>query len=176
MNNFSKKFNFINKNWSASAIDISGDSKNLRYITFEIKESQEKNIIGYASIYIININKRSIEDIKKYAERYTDELELILKESNSFNENIMFLEKIFIKEKYRGKGIGKAFIGSHLDNISKDENIKKVYLFPCPIFDNRVHLEKREKIEHLAVYYKSLGFIIQKYINDTDVLMTKFIA
>lgn len=176
MNNFSKKFNFINKNWSASAIDISGVSKNIKYITFEIKESQEANIIGYASIYIIKTNKQSINNIKKYAEDYTDELELILRESNSFNENIMFLEKIFIKEKYRGKGIGKAFISLYLNYISKNENIKKVYLLPCPIFDSRVHLEKKENIEHLTTYYKSLGFTIQKYINDTDVLMTKFIA
>lgn len=176
MKYFSENFSFQHDFAVAKITDTYQEENNIEYICIEIEDKVTKDTIGYASIYLIDINENNYAITDKYAEENTEDLNNLINIIKGDSKNFMFLEKIYIKEKYKRQGIGKQFINGFLKTICLENDIEYIYLMPSP-FGYAVRIEDGSKLttDKLVEYYKNLGFSLLNHNVNNEILMIKAI-
>lgn len=156
--------------FDAICIDESCDTKNVTYLTFELVEKVYGKVIGYVSLYILDIKKDSFVNIKKYAMENTEDLLMFINTlDNSYGKKI-FLEKIYIKESYQNKGYGKSFFETHIPKISFKYKVNEVYIHPAPIISGEKN--RHEGQLRLVEFYEKIGFLLLNS-NFNNIIMKK---
>lgn len=146
------------------------ETKDVTYLTFELIEKSNKEVIGYASLYILNFKRDNIVNIKEYAMENTEDLLIFIDSiENSYGKKI-FLEKIYIKESHRNKGYGKDFFKEYIPKISLKYKVDEIYIHPAPLVigEKNRHISQFRLIE----FYEKIGFsLLNSNIN--NIIMKK---
>lgn len=170
-------------NKSLESIDFSDLSEEISYYPveiglFEVNEDKEiQNTIAYINGFYYDINYAnefgiSLFDVFDMCSGDTmeiydvlfDEDEKIKKEYQTFEDNIFYLDRIFVKKEYRGKGYAK-FLLKQLDEIIKymlklNVGIIVVCAQPFEIIDGKEKMIRNnaELTNQLIKLYKNAGF------------------
>lgn len=157
---------------SLDAININEnhEANNVTYVTLELIEQSSKKIIGYASMYILDIKRDNVINIKEYAVENTEDLLMFIESvENSYGKKI-FLEKIYIKESHRNKGYGKHFFEEYIPKINLKYKVDEIYIHPAPLVVGETNRDVNQL--RLIEFYKKIGFsLLNSNIN--NIIMKK---
>lgn len=132
------------------------DTQDLRYEfvmdsieIVDVYQGKEKVAQVFSSKGISNETLRKLIDHDKY---YGETEKIDVK-----SETIT-IDKLFVKESYRGKGVGAKVLG-HIENVLKNKGYKRIIFSVCPIVESSVSTEELKRLQSsLYYYYKRLGY------------------